>query len=582
MITASSLVRPHGRGRTSITLTRLRGLWSKGSVTSARFTAKVRAAVGKLRLWHPAWVLGLVALLGLAVVGDHGISEDEVVGIDMVHWNADGEMADIYRYDGTVFNELSEWVFQVSWMLSPGPTGPDGAPDSRTAFLRRIAIKHRLTFLVSLLAYACAAGLVGLMFGPRSGWLAVVALLCLPRFWGHAFFNFKDIPFAAGFTAASLLSARWIAGLLALDQRLGWRHRLHLQSVVLGLVIGLLCGVRLAGGVVLIFLPLVFWIARGFGPGHRGQDALNLVISLGLVGATCAVTTYAAYPTAWSNPVGWLLAMARTTSAYPWPDTVLFAGQQVPASNLPWTYLPVWLGLTTPLVVGLAAAVGFFSVLRRFTRMDPDQRAAAALVLLQALALPTMAVALGATLYDGLRHMLFMLPALACLAAAGAMVWLDAVRRRWLRWGLGGVLVAGCLLTWFDAARLHPYTYVYFNRVSGGLAAAAGRYELDYWGLSLREGMQRVNATAAPGARVVVAGPLHSASAFAREDLELIHAETPEAGKVQRPFYYLVRVRWEQERRHPDCPIIERIEREGAALGLVKFCAAAPSAKVAP
>ena len=79
--------------------------------------------------------------------------------------------------------------------------------------------------LVSLLAYACAAGLVGLIFGPRPGWLAVVALLCLPRFWGHAFFNFKDIPFAAGFTAASLLSAR-IRG-----RTVGEIHRGALETV---------------------------------------------------------------------------------------------------------------------------------------------------------------------------------------------------------------------------------------------------------------------------------------------------------------------------------------------------------------
>jgi len=35
--------------------------------------------------------------------------------------------------------------------------------------------------------------------------------------------------------------------------------------------------------------------------------------------------------------------------------------------------------------------------------------------------------------------------------------------------------------------RLHPYQSIYFNRLVGGLAGAAGRYDTDYWALSYRE-----------------------------------------------------------------------------------------------
>ena len=34
---------------------------------------------------------------------------------------------------------------------------------------------------------------------------------------------------------------------------------------------------------------------------------------------------------------------------------------------------------------------------------------------------------------------------------------------------------------------LHPYEYIYYNAFAGGVAGAAGRYDLDYWGLSLAE-----------------------------------------------------------------------------------------------
>lgn len=35
--------------------------------------------------------------------------------------------------------------------------------------------------------------------------------------------------------------------------------------------------------------------------------------------------------------------------------------------------------------------------------------------------------------------------------------------------------------------QLHPYEYLYFNALVGGLKGAAGRYETDYWGKTNRE-----------------------------------------------------------------------------------------------
>jgi hypothetical protein len=46
----------------------------------------------------------------------------------------------------------------------------------------------------------------------------------------------------------------------------------------------------------------------------------------------------------------------------------------------------------------------------------------------------------------------------------------------------------------YDMFQLHPYEYVYFNRiVAGGLAQAAKSYETDYWGLSYKEGVEWIN-----------------------------------------------------------------------------------------
>ena len=38
-----------------------------------------------------------------------------------------------------------------------------------------------------------------------------------------------------------------------------------------------------------------------------------------------------------------------------------------------------------------------------------------------------------------------------------------------------------------EMVQLHPYQYIYFNQVSGGVEQAFNRDETDYWGASHRE-----------------------------------------------------------------------------------------------
>ena len=44
-------------------------------------------------------------------------------------------------------------------------------------------------------------------------------------------------------------------------------------------------------------------------------------------------------------------------------------------------------------------------------------------------------------------------------------------------------------------ARLHPYEYMYFNGLAGGLRGADGRYDLEYWNAALSEVTQKLVAT---------------------------------------------------------------------------------------
>jgi hypothetical protein len=90
---------------------------------------------------------------------------------------------------------------------------------------------------------------------------------------------------------------------------------------------------------------------------------------------------------------------------------------------------------------------------------------------------------------------------------------LTAVRERR---GVGAVLralvalpfvvagVGSMALTLADMWTLHPYEYVYFNRLgAGGQAEASTRFETDYWGLSYKEGLEWVAANVPPESRPI-------------------------------------------------------------------------------
>jgi hypothetical protein len=117
-----------------------------------------------------------------------------------------------------------------------------------------------------------------------------------------------------------------------------------------------------------------------------------------------------------------------------------------------------------------------------------------------------------ATLYDGVRHTLFVIPMLALLAGwAFARLLRSLLRARIAIATLAAVYVAVVVT---DLARLHPLEYVAMNVFAGGTAGACGRFELDYWGAAATEALRRLEhrldsaETSAPNApRVLICIP---------------------------------------------------------------------------
>ncbi len=105
--------------------------------------------------------------------------------------------------------------------------------------------------------------------------------------------------------------------------------------------------------------------------------------------------------------------------------------------------------------------------------------------------MPAVAVMLGwVSVYNNFRHVLFILPPLFVVAGMGLQGVFRIPLQRHLKIALAILVVLPGLV---GIVRLHPYEYIYYNALVGGVDGAAGRYELDYWCTSLREAMTYID-----------------------------------------------------------------------------------------
>jgi hypothetical protein len=102
----------------------------------------------------------------------------------------------------------------------------------------------------------------------------------------------------------------------------------------------------------------------------------------------------------------------------------------------------------------------------------------------------TMVIVRNLTLYDGIRHVYFIVPPMAVLAAAGWDFLLGAVRRPGAVAAVGLALACGVAEPLAFQVRNHPNQNVYFTPLAGGPRAAFGRYEMDYWGNCVLEAVR--------------------------------------------------------------------------------------------
>lgn len=431
--------------------------------------------------------------LGLWLHTDYGVSWDEpnnhLNGLVSVKYLAQLVVPEVARQyplipDMRAFRDADHGV---AFELPLAVLGYLFTPDDSQAFYY---LRHWLIFLVFVLGIWALYRLGTIRFRDwRLGLLAAGLLVLSPRFFAEAFYNGKDIVYMALFTLAvhslvRLLKRPTLAG-----------------AVGHGLATALAADMRVQGLLLVPLTLVMLGLEAAYRPPHTALPRRKMVTVGSLyVGAALAFTVLG-WPYLWAMSMADFLTAAQRISHYPWAGYVVYWGQVLSPQQLPWHYIPVWISITTPLPYTLAAAIGGAAwgreVLRRGRSSLSTFVGRLDWLFIVWLLLPVgLVIGLRSVVYDGWRHLYFIYPALLLFAVRGAQaVYMAAQHGRWWRrvalvGGLFGAL--GTAHAGWRIIRDHPHQQVYFSVLPTRFAQT--HFDLDYWGLSYRQGLEWVLA----------------------------------------------------------------------------------------
>lgn len=446
-------------------------------MTDAERTARGR--------WLTPLTLSLAFLLvGLATLDYYGVSWDEPLhrewGRVLWSYTVTGDEALLDglegggEFYGPLFYILNYGVSSLAHEIGM-PVGP---------------ANHVLTLATAAAGVLCTGLVAGLLYGRASAFGASLLLCLTPPFFAHAHYNPKDIPLLALVAATVLFAAR------------AYRAGRVRDAVACGALLGLATGMK---PTALVMVPVIGAAIGSDLLARRGAGMAATVRLAAIAAAAALVALFAGWPTLWRRPDLLLASIRYFGSGSFWDGSVLYAGRITAATELPWHYTPVMLLVAIPVVTWVLAGFGAAAVGWRAARREAVFEA---LLPLLWIGLPLLVfLKPGLARYDGMRQLFFVVPAVAILGGVGwRVLWRFLERARGGRRAAiaASTLIAGWLVV--ESARAFPYGGSYVN---GAARLVLGphierRLEVEYWGVTYREGMRWLQRHAAPNSVVCV------------------------------------------------------------------------------
>lgn len=543
---------------------------SPGDAVITRQSRNRTLELGLLLVGLTAVVTGAIAVPRAGIGWDSGMHT--YGALDTRGVNPARNLEDAYdqvyanlEFYGVLIQWLSDGV--GSLLGNPTPLQPDQ--------ILTYQIQAGVTFGLSVLSAAVVSVVIAHLLDSRLlGVFLWSSMVSLPFLMGHSVLNPKDMPTTSGM----LLMSAGLASIWKFTKARGSLAGVGLVAagsfLVLGTRIGswpLLAVVVLLNAIVISVVSLNARNARIF----LVQNVVPLSgIALGIMGV------YLVNPIARVDLTEWMLDSFRVSRSIPWEGTIRTLGQDVVSVDLPWWYIPSWLVAQTPVLMLILfvfgtlywlskAATELVNSLRTHIGTTRCRELPLVPFAIQALVLPGGMVLLGATLYDGVRHVAFMVPALMVLSLPLIARLLQVAkdkksRLRSLPVLVGVLILAIPLSSLIGSLRWFPYMYAFVNPITASLDDGRD-WEYDYWGATIVEGTNRLRELGAT--QVVVSPPIDWTGSS-----EVLSIRQP--GEVAGDDEYGLYVfnRWYAKVPDEGCREVFEISRGGIVLGKGAIC----------
>ncbi len=476
------------------------------------------------RIWLGPFLIAVVTLIAILLTLDPstswprgfegpGITLDESFNVQMGAFYVQALSA----YGGFIFDpEIAREVFTTDGY------NPDHPPLGRIwlGIFQELAAKSLpatgltgafITLLArtgSAVAFALTVFVIGLFtskhFGRRAGMIAALALVCMPRLFGHAHLASLE----------TVLNLMWTLAVLGIAQT--WpkpvtqSHASHLSdqpsnlsdvasatpTALAAVLTGVLLGLVALTKIQFVLLPPVvivwalwFWRAKAVRP-------------IAIWGTTGFAVFWLGWPWLWLKiPDNLLAFLGRSTDRV--ALKCYYFGTIYADRDVPWHYPWVMFLATLPLALVLLGAWGFVSQ-RKQLLTDPR----IALLVLTMLA-PLCLFSTSVAVYDGERLFLPSFISWAIFAGIGGTRLYELLHAHVRRPAIG--LAAALLMMLSGLFSVGPYWLSYYGGLVGGLRGASSLgLEINYWGDSFSRSMwERVAAHVPDHEAIAVAPVLH-------------------------------------------------------------------------
>lgn len=327
-----------------------------------------------------------------------------------------------------------------------------------------------------------------------------IALFLTPRLFGDIAANHKDVPFAISYFVS--LVAIYLFG----------NKNSAKYLLILGLFFGLTQSLRTVG--YSIYLVYVLWLLFNRATLVSFKKIFEILAQVAVIFFIGLLIHFVTLPYLAADPFSRFAELLTNAKAFPWNNAVLYFGTQFLSTELPWHYVPIWFLITTPI---LFLVYGLLSV-----KLISKSKLAR-LLWLSLFVNSVLLVLSQPVLYDGVRHLLFLLPPFVLLACLSFFALLKS-KWRWKKIALS-LTALNVVLILVQYSLLFPFHYIYFNEVIGYLPGANNRFELDYWGASYKSAVEQFNQRAQfeKTYQLYFCGDPQQVKAYARFKYELVY-----------------------------------------------------------